>query len=69
MFNLNKLAALFVVFLSACTALDAAPRTEISTDKPLPSPSLEKIAEGVWIHKSYKMIEPWGLVLSQGLVI
>ena len=67
MFNLNKLAALFVVFLSACTALEAAPRTEISTDKP--SPSLEKIAEGVWVHKSYKMIEPWGLVLSQGLVI
>jgi glyoxylase-like metal-dependent hydrolase (beta-lactamase superfamily II) len=35
----------------------------------LPEPSLEKIAGGVWIHKSYKDVPPWGPVLSQGLVV
>jgi glyoxylase-like metal-dependent hydrolase (beta-lactamase superfamily II) len=35
----------------------------------VPPPSLEKIADNVWIHKSYKIVEPWGPVLSQGLVI
>lgn len=33
------------------------------------APSLEKIADGVWIHKSHHDIEPWGPVLSQGMVI
>lgn len=31
--------------------------------------TLEKIAEDVWVHKSYKTIAPWGPVLSQGLVV
>lgn len=34
-----------------------------------PPPSLERIAEDVWIHKSYRVIPPWGPVLSQGLVV
>lgn len=38
-------------------------------DKLLSPPSLEKIAENVWVHKSYKHIEPWGPVLSQGIVV
>lgn len=35
----------------------------------LPAPSLQKIADGVWIHKSHKDVPPWGPVLSQGLVV
>lgn len=35
----------------------------------MPAPALEKIGDGVWIHKSYEIIEPWGPILSQGLVI
>ena len=35
----------------------------------LPEPSLERIADGVWIHKSYQEVAPWGPVLSQGLVV
>lgn len=38
-------------------------------DEALPEPVLEKIAEGVWIHKSYGMAGKWGKVLSQGLVM
>lgn len=32
-------------------------------------PSIEKLADGVWLHKSYENISPWGLILSQGLLI
>ena len=35
----------------------------------VPAPSLEKLADGVWIHKSYELVPPWGPVLSQGLVV
>lgn len=50
-----------IVFLSAMPAF--------AEDNPLSPPSLEKIAKNVWIHKSYMHIEPWGLVLSQGMVV
>lgn len=33
------------------------------------TPSLEKVAQGVWLHKSYEQVAPWGMVLSQGLAI
>ena len=55
-----------------CTALLCACTTrsdhKVSSSK-LPEPTLEKIADGVWIHKSYEIIEPWGPILSQGLVV
>ncbi len=51
--------------LGACTA---ATKQALSADE-LPEPILEKIADGVWIHKSYEHIEPWGPILSQGLVV
>jgi glyoxylase-like metal-dependent hydrolase (beta-lactamase superfamily II) len=35
----------------------------------VPPPSLEKIADNVWVHKSYRVVEPWGMVLSQGMVV
>lgn len=35
----------------------------------VPPPSLEPIAENVWIHKSWEHVAPWGAVLSQGLVV
>lgn len=38
-------------------------------DDALPAPSLEKIADGVWIHKSYAMAPGYGKMLSQGLVV
>lgn len=55
-------ASLCTVLLCAC-----ATKHDISSND-LPEPSLEKIADGVWIHKSYEIIEPWGPILSQGLV-
>lgn len=58
----------FVLFaallLAACAG---SPDAEETTQ--LPPPSLEKIADGVWLHKSYEIIKPWGPVLSQGLVV
>ena len=65
---MTKVLSLFLCVLFFCTTAVAG------EDKPepenvLPEPSLEKIADGVWIHKSYHNIEPWGPVLSQGMVI
>lgn len=54
------------LILAACATqsdgADAAARA-------VPEPSLEKIAAGVWIHKSYERIEPLGPILSQGMVV
>lgn len=44
-------------------------RLDTNPNAILPPPSLEQIAENVWIHKSYKDIPPWGPVLSQGVVL
>ncbi len=44
-------------------------RLGIAEERIISEPALEKIADGVWIHKGYKNIAPWGPVLSQGLVI
>lgn len=55
---------LFCFALAAC-----ATETRNSGDVALPEPSLEMIADGVWVHKAYRIIDPWGPVLSQGLVV
>jgi len=55
--------------LSACGSIMPVKRSDVAESKALPDPSLEKIADGVWIHKSYKHIEPWGPILSQGMVV
>lgn len=59
-----RLVSLLVLLAGACAHAPADEETAT-----LPPPSLEKIADGVWIHKSYEIVEPWGPVLSQGLVI
>lgn len=38
-------------------------------DRSASPPSLEKIADNVWVHKSYMHVKPWGLILSQGMVV
>lgn len=59
--------------LAALTLIACVPSPEnkldLSPQQTVPEPSLEKIAGGVWVHKSYKHIAPWGPVLSQGLLI
>lgn len=60
------------IFLAFAVVLIAGACATKSGDKPaadLPAPSLQRIADGVWIHKSYRHVEPWGAVLSQGLVV
>jgi len=57
---------LCVLFFCASATADEGGEAQESV---LPEPALEKIADGVWIHKSYHDIEPWGPVLSQGMVI
>ncbi len=59
------LAALAFLSLAAC----ASTGEKVQEAETLPPPSLEKIADNVWIHKSYDYISGWGLVLSQGLVV
>jgi metallo-beta-lactamase class B len=56
------------IALPSCAAMPSN-RLNITEEKTLLEPSLEKIAEGVWIHKSYENFEPWGAILSQGLVL
>lgn len=58
-----SVAALIYAVMICSAALASA------EDASMPPPSLEKIAENVWAHKSYMEIEPWGPVLSQGIVI
>ncbi|GJL91117.1 subclass B1 metallo-beta-lactamase [Hyphococcus sp.] len=58
------LATTLLLSIAACSIFEKEQPTSA-----LPAPSLEKIAGGVWIHKSYKDVPPWGPVLSQGLVV
>lgn len=57
------LPALFALLLFV-----AAP-ARAENNAAIPAPSLEPIAENVWVHKSYKHIAPWGPILSQGMVV
>lgn len=67
---MKKLGLLLIpmLALTACAVMPTH-RLNIADEQTLPKPSLEKIADGVWIHKSYEVVEPWGPVLSQGLVV
>ncbi len=58
-----KLLLAALLLISTPLAVQAAPEGTSS------APTLEKIADNVWIHKSWRRIETWGLVLSQGLVV
>lgn len=58
------------LLLAACASDRPSPiAAPIAPPSPTPPPSLEKIAEGVWSHKSYKDLPGLGPVLSRGLVI
>ena len=59
---MKRLFSLLIIAVLATNACRAEQQA-------LPEPSLEKIADGVWIHKSYEIIEPWGPILSQGMVV
>lgn len=63
MFRVFLLLSLLVLNAGAVAASDP------HQNKSAPAPSLEKLADGLWLHKSYEVIEPWGPVLSQGLVL
>lgn len=62
-----RLAAFSVVLLTAC-----ASKQTVAPSMPEPSvppPTLERVAPDVWMHTSWSRVEPWGLVLSHGLVV
>ncbi len=54
-------------FLAAFLVFAAAPAR--AAEEGQQAPVLEKIAEDVWVHKSWRHVDGWGLVLSQGLVV
>jgi metallo-beta-lactamase class B len=56
------------LLLTAC-ATTPAPQLALAQERAIPELVLEQIAEDVWIHKSYEYIEPWGPILSQGLIV
>lgn len=64
----DLILAIAIIALAAC-ALAPSKQLPMSDDMSAPEPSLERIADGVWIHKSYKTLPPWGPFLSQGLVL
>ncbi|PQA88423.1 subclass B1 metallo-beta-lactamase [Hyphococcus luteus] len=57
--------AAFLVFIAA----SARAAEEPAQGETHQAPVLEKIADDVWIHKSWRHVNGWGLVLSQGLVV
>ncbi len=61
------LMTLLMFALCGCESIFGGGKGEIAA--PLPAPSLENIADGVWVHKSYKDVPPWGPVLSQGMAV
>ncbi len=61
-----------VCILLAAAGLTGCARSRVSPTPRLqevPTPVLLPLAEDVWIHQSWAHVEPWGLVLSQGLVV
>lgn len=59
-------AALFLpaaFALQACAIFDGAERPQAA------APSLERVAENVWLHKSWYEVPGYGPILSQGMVI
>lgn len=52
--------ASFVIAALAALQGDAGPE---------PAPTIEPVAAQVWMHTSYRHVEPWGLVRSNGLVV
>jgi len=58
------------LFAAACAAFSVVAAVAVAGEGEVaPPPSLDQIADGVWVHKSYKVIEPWGPFLSQGMVL
>ena len=60
----GALAIALAVFLLCAPALAQEDAAE-----PASPPTLEKIADNVWAHKSYAFLKPWGNVMSQGMVV
>lgn len=60
---------LFGVGALAAAACAASSPGAVESAPAARAPELERVAENVWVHKSWHEIAPWGLVLSQGLVI
>ena len=59
-------ASIFITALTACAGPESdSPPGRIDP----PPPKLQKLGDGAWLHKSYDIIEPWGRILSHGLVI
>lgn len=55
---------LAAVIISACSTENLPAKMAAA-----PAPSITNIAPGVWLHKSYMIVPPWGPVLSQGLFV
>lgn len=66
MSRLNRLAILVILLLTSCGHFAAEKSKPLTAVSP---PALMKIADNVWVHKSYEHVEPWGNILSQGLVV
>lgn len=65
-----RMRALFLMaFMVAAAGAHASDAGGNAAPAALPEPSLEKIADGVWVHKSFATLAPWGPVLSQGMVV
>lgn len=62
------LAAALFVAVSGCSTFDPL-LAGLRSERKAPELSLEPIAQGVWVHKSYARLPKAGLVLSQGLLI
>lgn len=66
---MRALAGAALIGLSACAAQARSDGVDAADNAPLPPVALTPLADGVWLHASYKIIEPWGPIVTNGIVV
>ena len=57
----------FLTLIAACEIMPSQ-RVSLAGEMEM-ALSLEEIAPGIYVHKSYEVVPPWGPIMAQGLVV
>ena len=61
--------AFLVLVLAACVTEPAGRRDAGAREAASPPVTLTPLSEGVWLHSSYRVIEPYGPIVTNGLLV